>query len=53
MRDTTVMRYLGIDFGAKRVGVALSDTSGTIAEPLTTLANNDRLIQRLTELCDQ
>ena len=29
------MRVLGVDFGHKRVGLALSDESGTIAQPLT------------------
>jgi len=28
------MRVLGVDFGHKRVGLALSDESGTIAQPL-------------------
>jgi len=32
-----LMRVLGIDFGLKRVGLALSDPSGTIASPLPTL----------------
>ncbi|MFZ9627977.1 MAG: Holliday junction resolvase RuvX [Ilumatobacteraceae bacterium] len=31
------MRALGIDFGSKRIGVAVSDRSGTIASPLTVL----------------
>lgn len=31
------MRVLGIDFGVKRVGVALSDPTGTLASPLGTL----------------
>ncbi len=29
------MRALGIDLGSKRIGVAVSDRSGTIASPLT------------------
>jgi putative holliday junction resolvase len=29
------MRVLGIDLGTKRIGVAVSDRSGTIASPLT------------------
>jgi putative Holliday junction resolvase len=29
------VRVLGIDLGAKRIGVAVSDRSGTIATPLT------------------
>jgi putative Holliday junction resolvase len=30
-----VVRVLGIDLGSKRIGVAVSDRSGTIASPLT------------------
>lgn len=30
-------RYAGIDFGTRRIGIALSDPTGTIAYPLTTL----------------
>lgn len=29
------MRALGVDLGSKRIGVAVSDRSGTIASPLT------------------
>ena len=32
------MRALGLDLGSKRIGVAVSDLSGTIASPLTVLA---------------
>lgn len=32
------MRLLGIDLGSKRIGVAVSDKSGTIASPLTVLS---------------
>lgn len=38
------MRYLGIDFGSKRVGVALSDETGTMAFPHTVLENNAELL---------
>ena len=31
------MRALGIDLGSKRIGVAVSDRSGTIATPLTVI----------------
>ena len=31
------MRLLGIDVGRRRVGLAISDPSGTLARPLTTL----------------
>lgn len=32
------MRALGIDLGSKRIGVAVSDRSGTIASPLVVIA---------------
>jgi len=32
-----VVRALGIDLGTRRIGVAVSDRSGTIASPLTVL----------------
>jgi putative Holliday junction resolvase len=34
---TAEERWLGVDWGAKRIGLALSDPSGTIAQPLATL----------------
>lgn len=37
------MRFLGIDFGEKRIGLAISDPAGRVAVPLTTLERrNDR-----------
>ncbi len=35
------MRALGLDYGAKRIGVAISDPSGTLARPLTTVAADE------------
>ena len=37
-------RILGIDFGSKRVGVAVSDDSATIAQPLVVLKNTKTLL---------
>lgn len=31
------MKYLGIDYGTKRIGVAVSDDTGSLAFPLTTV----------------
>jgi putative holliday junction resolvase len=36
------MRVLGVDLGSKRVGLAVSDPTGTIAQPLGTLAAEPR-----------
>ncbi len=35
------MRYLGIDYGAKRIGLALSDEHGIIAFPYAAVKNLD------------
>jgi putative Holliday junction resolvase len=49
-------RVLGVDVGAVRVGVALSDPAGTLATPLATLDRDettwsdlDRLVELVTE----
>lgn len=46
------MRVLAVDPGSKRVGLAISDPTGTIAQPLTTIAAEPRqtLPERLAEL---
>ena len=46
-----VMRYLGIDFGEKRVGIAVSDEEGKIAFPSVVLANDKSLIKNIVDLC--
>jgi putative Holliday junction resolvase len=44
------MRALGVDVGTVRVGVALSDPSGTVASPYQTLPAGDDLVDRLVAL---
>lgn len=44
------MRYLGIDYGSKNVGVALSDESGSIAFPKEVLTNDTMLLPHLLDL---
>jgi putative holliday junction resolvase len=46
------VRVLAIDPGSKRVGLAVSDPSGTIAQPLETIAAEpaDSLAERLAEI---
>jgi putative Holliday junction resolvase len=36
------MRVLGLDLGSKRIGVALSDSTGTIASPFTVIQRGRR-----------
>ena len=42
------MRILAVDPGEKRIGIALSDPSGTIANPLTVLKHVSRAIDAAT-----
>jgi putative Holliday junction resolvase len=44
------MRYLGIDFGSKRVGLALSDESGAMGFPHAVIPNDGRLIDYVMEI---
>jgi methionine--tRNA ligase beta chain len=47
------MKYLGIDYGEKRVGIAISDTEGKMAFPKIVLENNEELIQKISDLCKE
>jgi len=49
------MRWLGIDFGEKRIGIAISDPGGSFALPLATLARrNDRsAVRQIAEIARQ
>ena len=38
------MRILAVDHGEKRIGLALSDSTGTIARPLTVIKHESRLV---------
>lgn len=44
------MRYLGIDYGIKRVGIALSDDGGKLAFPKKILANDSHLLNSIEEI---
>ena len=44
------VRYLGLDYGTKRVGVALSDEGGTIALPHAVLPNDGRLLHEVVRI---
>ncbi len=43
-------RVMGIDFGMKRVGVAVSDPLRIIAQGVDTLENNSSLVARVTDI---
>ncbi len=47
------MRTLGIDYGKKRIGVAVSDPLGITAQPVEVVENNGSLMDRIKELCEK
>lgn len=49
------LRILAIDYGRKRIGLALSDELGMTVRPLTTLVRSNRRenLRRLREICRQ
>lgn len=49
------MRVLGVDFGLKRVGLAVSDRAGILASPLRTIerGTRDELFAELTALIER
>ena len=47
------MRHLGIDYGSKRVGLALSDESGVLAFPYKILKNDMSLLDEVHNICGQ
>ena len=45
------MRYLGIDYGTKRVGVSVSDENGQLAFPYAILENSKGLVGEVKAIC--
>ena len=46
------MRYMGIDFGTKRIGIAVSDESGVMAFPHAVIFNTHNLISDILKICN-
>ena len=44
------MRHIGIDFGTKKVGIAVSDEGGQMGFPRSVIANDDRLLENVIAL---
>lgn len=47
------MKYLGIDYGSKRVGLSLSDEEGMFAFPYKIVVNNLELVDTVHNICGQ
>jgi putative Holliday junction resolvase len=46
------MRYLGIDYGTKKIGVAISDENAGFAFPRGIIENDEKMIDTLTQLVE-
>jgi putative holliday junction resolvase len=44
------MRYLCVDYGLKRTGLAVCDAGETLASPLDVLTGHERLVERIAEV---
>jgi len=47
---TSFMRYLGVDYGSKKVGLALSDEAGAMGFPHSIVINTPRLVDEICAL---
>lgn len=48
---TSRMKYLGVDYGTKRVGIATSDEGGRMAFPFKVIPNSPNLISEIATIC--
>ena len=46
------MKYIGLDFGEKRIGIAISDENGTIAFPHSVVPNNQDAVKIILDLVE-
>ncbi len=47
------MKYLGLDYGAKKIGIAISDERLSMAFPRDIIINDQKHIEYINHLCDQ
>ncbi|MFA5001247.1 MAG: Holliday junction resolvase RuvX [Candidatus Paceibacterota bacterium] len=49
------MRYLGIDYGNKKVGLAISDEAGSFAFPYGVIKNDTlpKLVEEIKKICEK
>jgi len=47
------MKYIGIDYGEKNVGIAVSDDGGNLAFAKIVLKNDKHLLKNILKICDE
>lgn len=53
MEDENLTRIMGIDYGLKRIGIAVSDPLHVFASSLTTLPNDNNLFKKLSVIISE
>ncbi|AFH49089.1 Putative endonuclease [Ignavibacterium album JCM 16511] len=53
MIEENLTRIMAIDFGLKRIGIALSDPLKKFASPFTTLRNDEKLFHNLKKIIQE
>lgn len=47
---SVIMRFLGIDYGTKRIGIAISDERGVLAFPKEIILNDSDIFNKLSKI---
>ncbi len=47
------MKFLGVDYGTKRIGIAISDENNTLAFPKEIVPNDTNTFERLTKIVEK
>ncbi len=47
------MKYLGIDYGEKKIGLAIADSETKIASPYKILVNQGNILSKISEICQK
>ncbi|MCK5285637.1 MAG: Holliday junction resolvase RuvX [Candidatus Pacebacteria bacterium] len=47
------MKYLGIDYGGKNIGIAVSDDEGNLAFAKIVLDNDKKLLENILKICEE
>ena len=47
------MKYLGVDYGEKKIGLAISDPTGRVAMPFKIFDNDEKFLGKFLEILDK
>ena len=50
IKETLSGRFMGVDYGTKRIGISISDENGTLAFPKEIIINNANTFNRISEI---